>query len=92
MTKADVVRRAAREAGVSQVMAEKVLAALLVTLHESLAAGKPVRLRGFGSFTLSAHRERPGRNPGTGETIVIPSCLKARFSACREFLRALNGK
>ena len=40
-------------------------------LFEDLGFNKPVKLSGFGNFDLRDKRERPGRNPRTGEEIPV---------------------
>jgi len=40
-------------------------------LRASLAVGEQVKLSGFGNFDLRDKKERPGRNPKTGEEIPI---------------------
>ncbi len=42
-------------------------------LVASLAVGEPVKLSGFGNFDLRDKKERPGRNPRTGEKIPVPA-------------------
>ncbi|CAL4042427.1 integration host factor subunit alpha [Buchnera aphidicola] len=40
---------------------------------DALEDGEKVKLSGFGNFNLRFKKERPGRNPKTGESIVITS-------------------
>ena len=40
-------------------------------ISQALIAGEQVKLSGFGNFELRDKRERPGRNPKTGEEIPI---------------------
>ena len=40
-------------------------------LRASLAVGEQVKLSGFGNFDLRDKKERPGRNPKTGQEIPI---------------------
>jgi integration host factor subunit alpha len=41
-------------------------------LKESLAKGDDVLISGFGKFCVKAKNERRGRNPQTGEIIMLP--------------------
>ena len=45
--------------------------AVFNAIASSLEAGQRVELRGFGSFGLKERRERTGRNPKTGESVVV---------------------
>jgi integration host factor subunit alpha len=42
-----------------------------VELRASLEVGEQIKLSGFGNFDLRDKKERPGRNPKTGEEIPI---------------------
>jgi len=44
-----------------------------ISFEASLADGEQVKLSGFGNFDLRDKKERPGRNPKTGEEIPIPA-------------------
>ena len=40
-------------------------------ISDALANGKPVKISGFGNFTLHDKKERPGRNPRTGKEVSV---------------------
>ena len=40
-------------------------------IRTTLERGEDVKLSGFGNFALREKKERPGRNPKTGEAIPI---------------------
>ena len=52
-----------------------------VRLSDSLIAGDPVRLSGFGNFELRDKNERPGRNPKTGEEVPVSARRVVTFRA-----------
>ena len=70
MTKAELVKQIAAKAGITQVRAARVLEVILSTLSDVMIADDAITLPGFGTFKLSEHRERKGRNPSTGEAAV----------------------
>ena len=49
-------------------------------LAASLAVGEQIRLSGFGNFYLRDKKERPGRNPKTGEKIPVAARRVVTFS------------
>ncbi len=53
--------------------ARELVELLFEELAASLAVGKQVKLSGFGNFDLRDKKERPGRNPKTGEKVTIPA-------------------
>ncbi len=59
------------ELGLSRTEAHELVNLFFEELTASLAAGKQVKLSGFGNFDLWDKDERPGRNPKTGEKIPI---------------------
>ena len=40
-------------------------------MRDALEQGECVKLSGFGNFVLRDKTERPGRNPKTGELVVV---------------------
>lgn len=64
--------------------------ALLAVVRDALAAGQEVRLSGLGVLRVEAHAARMGRNPRTGEAIVVPAGKRVHFSRSREMHALLN--
>ncbi len=48
-------------------------------MSEALAKGHRIEIRGFGSFSISRRPPRMGRNPRTGEQVLIPEKLVPHF-------------
>ena len=57
--------------GLSKTDGRELVDLLVEELAASLAVGEQVKLPGFGNFELRDKKERPGRNPKTGESIPI---------------------
>lgn len=71
LTKADMAERLFEEMGLNKREAKDFVELFFNTLSEALERGEEVKLSGFGNFTLRDKKERPGRNPKTGEEIPI---------------------
>lgn len=71
LTKADMAERLFEEMGLNKREAKDFVELFFQTLSEALERGEEVKLSGFGNFTLRSKKERPGRNPKTGEEIPI---------------------
>ena len=83
MTKADLVTVLSRTAGGSRASADRALGAFVIAVRESLRAGRPVTISGFGTFVVARRVARPGRNPRDGSAITIPAGRVPRFRASR---------
>lgn len=61
--------------------AERVVEAFLNTLEEALVEDQDVSFTGFGKFEVVERAERLGRNPKTGEDIIIDAKKVVKFKA-----------
>lgn len=57
---------------------------LLDTMTQALADGQRIEIRGFGSFSLSTRQPRVGRNPKSGEQVMVPGKQVPHFKAGKE--------
>lgn len=71
LTKADMVDRLFDELGLNKREAKELVEQFFEELSQALADGQFIKLSGFGNFELRDKRQRPGRNPKTGEEIPI---------------------
>lgn len=58
-----------------------VVAEILDAIQTTLAQGKRVEIRGFGSFALNYRSPRIGRNPKTGKSVLVPEKWVPHFKA-----------
>ncbi|MBU0734911.1 MAG: HU family DNA-binding protein, partial [Proteobacteria bacterium] len=56
----------------------------------TLARGQDVLITGFGKFQVKFRWARKGRNPQTGETIIIRSSRTVTFKASRKLREKMN--
>ncbi len=82
MTKAELVEKMAKDAGISKAAAAKGLDSFASSVTKALKKkdGK-VTLIGFGTFSKSRRKARKGRNPQTGEAIKIKATNVVKFKA-----------
>ncbi len=82
MTKAELVEKMAKDAGISKVAAATALNSFMTSVTKALKkkAGK-VTLVGFGTFSKVRRKARKGRNPQTGAPIKIKACNVVKFRA-----------
>ncbi|MFH1825094.1 MAG: HU family DNA-binding protein [Candidatus Firestonebacteria bacterium] len=72
ITKRDLVRNVA-QLGINNSLAKKSVQTLLDSIVNSLKSGEKVQISKFGTFIIREKRERIGRNPKTGEKVIIPA-------------------
>ncbi len=73
LTKTDMAESLFNEIGLNRREARELVDLFFQELEASLAAAEQVKLSGFGNFELRDKKERPGRNPKTGEEVSIPA-------------------
>ena len=71
LTKADMAESLFNKLGLNKREAHELVHLYFQELAASLAVGEQVKLSGFGNFELRDKKERPGRNPKTGEKIPV---------------------
>ena len=68
----------------------ELFASIVDIVKESLANGQEVKIYGFGKFSLREKKQRNGRNPATGEPVVIPAKRVLRFQPSSTLRKSLN--
>ena len=81
MNKAELIAAMAAKAGIKKTDAQKALDAFIEVVSEELAAGEKVQLTGFGTFEVAERAAREGRNPQSGETMMIAASKSPKFKA-----------
>ncbi len=71
LTKADMAERLFEELGLNKREAKELVEMFFEEVRHALETGRQVKLSGFGNFDLRDKKQRPGRNPKTGEEIPI---------------------
>ena len=90
MNKTEFIARLAEETDITKVDAKNELEDILNTIVKVLSEGEDVALTGFGKFTINRVEERNGRNPATGEAMVIPAHNKIAFSFASNIKKELK--
>ncbi len=71
LTKAALAEKLFEELGLNKREAKEIIENFFEEIRKALEADEQVKLSGFGNFDLRLKKERPGRNPKTGEEIPI---------------------
>lgn len=92
MNKAELIDAISEKTSVTKKEADAVLTAALETIIEAVAGGDKVVLVGFGSFEARDRAEREGRNPKSGEKMVIPATRVPAFAPGKQFKESVRGE
>ena len=71
LTKAQIVGIVQNHLGVSRKRSSQLIENLLEIIKKSLENDEDVLISGFGKFCVKQKRERKGRNPATGEDMIL---------------------
>jgi len=63
---------------------ELAVKVILESISTTLARGGRAEIRGFGSFSLNYRPPRQGRNPKTGDKVLVPARYSPHFRAGKE--------
>ena len=72
MSRKQLIRTMSEKAGLSQKYAEIALDSIVTIVTDALKQNEQVVIPGFGSFQVRVRPAREGRNPITGEKIMVP--------------------
>lgn len=81
MNRAELVTSVAEKAEITKKDASAAIDAVFDTITDTLANNDKVQLVGFGTFEVRERSERTGKNPRTGEEMIIPATKVPAFKA-----------
>ena len=91
MTKADIIEAVYEKVGgFSKKEASEIVESVFKTVKQTLATGEKIKISGFGNFVLRDKRQRQGRNPQTGDPMVITERRVLNFKASNILKLGLN--
>ena len=91
LTKDGIAESLYEELGLNKREARELVEIYFDELKEALSNGKQVKLSGFGNFDLRDKKERPGRNPKTGESIPISARRVVTFKPGQKLKNKVEG-
>ena len=90
MTKADFVEALMNRADMTKDEAVRIVETVLELVKSSLEKGEKVKISGVGTFSVREKTARKGRNPQTGEEIVLPARRVLTFHPSKVLVGRLN--
>ena len=92
LTKAKLVDSTYNQVGLSRTKSKQVIDSLLEVIKRSLEDGEDVLISGFGKFCVKEKGKRRGRNPHTGEDLMLDSRRVLTFKCSGALRDKINGK
>ena len=92
ITKADIVEYLHTQLGLNKSESKKLIEDFFDEIKDSLARNEEVKLSGFGNFELLNKKSRPGRNPKTGEDVIISARRVVTFRAGNKLRKKIDSQ
>jgi integration host factor subunit alpha len=90
MTKAEIVEQIYERVGFSKKEAAELVEKVFDIMKETLARGEKVKISGFGNFVVRQKNARKGRNPQTGQEILLDARKVLTFKPSLVLKNVLN--
>ena len=90
MNKPELVAQIADKNNLTKKQTEQIFDSFVETLFEGLNEDGKVNITGFGIFEIKETAQRVGRNPRTGEELVIPAKKSVAFRVSKALKENLD--
>jgi len=90
MTKTELIDAVAEKTGATKKDTGEIVNSLFDTIQAALEDQEKVQIIGFGTFETRDRASRKGRNPQTGESLVIPARTVPAFRAGKTLKEAVD--
>ena len=90
MTKAEIVEQIYERVGFSKKEAAELVEKVFDIIKDTLAEGEKVKISGFGNFVVRHKNARKGRNPQTGQEILLEARKVLTFKPSLVLKNVLN--
>ncbi|MDD2540521.1 MAG: integration host factor subunit alpha [Desulfuromonadaceae bacterium] len=91
MTKIDIVEKISNQLGFTKKAASDYLESVFALMKETLASGEDIKISGFGKFEIKKKKDRRGRNPATGDSIIIEARKILTYKSSTLLKARING-
>ena len=92
LTKAQIVESIQNQTGFPKNKSSDIVESLLEIIKSTLASGEDVLVSGFGKFYVKEKAERKGRNPATGEDMMLEPRKVVTFKCSGKLRDRINGQ
>jgi len=92
LTKKDIVEKVYNELGFPNKQSVEIVESILEIIKATLESGDDVLVSGFGKFCVNDKKERKGRNPATGEDLMLKPRRIVTFKCSGKLRGKVNGR
>ena len=92
LTKIQIVESIHNQIGSPKNKSTEIVENLLEVIKSTLASGEDVLISGFGKFCVKEKRERKGRNPATGDDLMLEPRKVVTFKCSGKLRDRVNGQ
>jgi len=91
LTKIQIVKSVCNQTGFSKNRSSEIVETLLEIIKSTLESGEDVMISGFGKFSIKQKKERRGRNPATGDDLMLAPRNVVTFKCSGKLRDRING-
>jgi integration host factor subunit alpha len=92
LTKSQIINAIAEQNGFTRQKSTETVETILELIKSTLASGDDALISGFGKFCVKEKRERKGRNPATGEDMVLAPRRVVTFRCSGKLRDRISGE
>ncbi|MDH3357239.1 MAG: integration host factor subunit alpha [Desulfobacteraceae bacterium] len=92
LTKIQIVESIQNQTGFPKNRSLEIVETLLEVIKKTLESGEDVLVSGFGKFCVKEKKERKGRNPATGDDMMLEPRKVVTFKCSGKLRNRINGK
>lgn len=92
LTKSHLIEAISGKNGYPKNKSAQIFENMLEIIKSNLVSGDDVLISGFGKFCAKNKQERKGRNPATGEDMILPPRRVVTFRCSRQLRDKINGE
>jgi len=92
VTKTTIANAIQNQLDTSSPVSFKIVETLLAIIKKSLESGDDVMISGFGKFSVKEKKQRKGRNPSTGQRMMLDARRVVKFHCSGKLREKVNGK
>ena len=92
LTKSDIISKVSNEIGLTNKKSIEAVDNIIEIIKSTLESGEDVLFSGFGKFSVREKNERRGRNPSTGNDMMLPDRRVINFKCSEKLRERINGE